>query len=493
MSNYTLNNVRRLITHIDERDYWDLHLNNDSYEGFNDYGCLSSYIDTTNPECVSGDDLTSLSGYSYDMVCNNGLELENIGYTGVDNGLISYQKDRITNEEFYKIYTESTYSIESGDTRLHLHKVSGNTGLYDYPTSINDDGSIKLNGGFYQGFFKSGKKYSILPSYISPSSEWSLEFTIRKKNYEPESNRTLNNIHPDNKGIFFYIGTRAENKWVYLYDDMPLSGTSNDYSDDECDIFDLIAEDITLSAQTYDTDSGFSIDSPNDDYILSDNKFLIFSRAKSGVTISNYDENDIALIATKKKKFDKNLFLYMNRGCSGYTVEDIEELESGSTEVYDDETFYGDIYRNALAFMIKDDLSIGYRYIVKNCEEESETPYKIIEGFSNPGIIEEGEWCNIRIRIMAVGADSMKFMFYVNGKLKYITKELPKFSLRELNELQEKQEGVAFNISLGGGTQGLSESIFPEYMLNPTKVYPLEENFGGSFIGDIKEFKFHTC
>ena len=30
-------------------------------------------------------------------------------------------------------------------------------------------------------------------------------------------------VYPDNKGIFFYIGTRAENKWAYWYN-----------KDDEC-------------------------------------------------------------------------------------------------------------------------------------------------------------------------------------------------------------------------------------------------------------------
>ena len=35
---------------------------------------------------------------------------------------------------------------------------------------------------------------------------------------EKESDKTLNDKYPNNKGIFFYIGTRAENKWIYLYD-----------------------------------------------------------------------------------------------------------------------------------------------------------------------------------------------------------------------------------------------------------------------------------
>ena len=87
----------------------------------------------------------------------------------------------------------------------------------------------------------------------------------------------------------------------------------------------------------------------------------------------------------------------------------------------------------------------------------------------------------------------MKMMFYVNGKLKYITKDMPPISLKALNELYEKQEGIPYNISLGGGTQGLAETIQPNYMLNPPRVYPLEKNFAGSFIGYIRSFKMYNC
>ena len=75
----------------------------------------------------------------------------------------------------------------------------------------------------------------------------------------------------------------------------------------------------------------------------------------------------------------------------------------------------------------------------------------------------------------------------------YITKEIPKINLRELNDLYEKQEGVPYNISIGGGTQGLAETIQYNYMLNPTRVYPIEKNFAGSFIGYIRSFKIYNC
>lgn len=496
MSNYTLNNIRRLITHIEEHEYWDMHLN-ESYNGSmsNNNECLISSINTEAPECINGDELLSLSDFFYKNGCYNGITLSNIGYTGVDNGLIYYKKDTITNEQFYKIYTNSEYKIESGDTRLHLHKVNGNSGMYDYPTSLNDDGSIKLNGGFYQGFFRSDNDYSVLPSEIGIGHEWNLNFTLRKVDYEPESNKTLNDKHPSNKGIFFYIGTRAENKWIYLYDNLEMSGITfgNCEIEDEDDyIFDLVEDEMVLSSQTFETKSGMELSSANDEYILSDNKFLIFDRTPSGITISNYNENDTVMLSYKKHfKNDINLFLYMNRTPSGYTVNDIDSLEEKQYK-YDNEIFYSDIKNNAFALFIDDNGAIGYKYLVKSCNQENENGYEILSGKSYDNIIENDKWYHIKVRFKGY-ANGMVLMFYVNGKLKYITKKLPKFDLKKLNELKEKQEGVAFNISLGGGTQGLAETIMPEYTMNPTQSFPLEDNFAGTFIGDIKGFNFNIC
>jgi hypothetical protein len=59
--------------------------------------------------------------------------------------------------------------------------------------------------------------------------------------------------------------------------------------------------------------------------------------------------------------------------------------------------------------------------------------------------------------------------------------------------LDEKQEAVPYSISIGGGTQGLVETILPDYMCNINNEFPLETYFTGTFIGDFKSFKFYTC
>ena len=60
-------------------------------------------IETDDPNCINGDELLSLQDYFYEGSCSNGLHLDNIGYTGVDNGLITFNKFTISNEEFYEL------------------------------------------------------------------------------------------------------------------------------------------------------------------------------------------------------------------------------------------------------------------------------------------------------------------------------------------------------------------------------------------------------
>ena len=73
-----------------------------------------------------------------------------------------------------------------------------------------------------------------------------------------------------------------------------------------------------------------------------------------------------------------------------------------------------------------------------------------------------------------------------------IDKSLESVSGKPLNDDYTKQECVPYSISLGGGTQGLSEAIWTDYTAVPNKKYPLEKYFAGTFIGDIKSFKIYN-
>ncbi len=153
MSNI-LNHNRILIDFIlSGEDYWDFHLSEEvayagALEGLTTE-CLSAYIDFNDPNCIFWDDTYSKEDYIWENAVNEGVQLDYIGVTGVDNGFITYQKDRITNKEFLELFLHSTYDTKQNDMRLHLRKVNGNNQIYDYSnniTNIDNREVAELNG-----------------------------------------------------------------------------------------------------------------------------------------------------------------------------------------------------------------------------------------------------------------------------------------------------------------------------------------------------------
>ena len=68
----------------------------------------------------------------------------------------------------------------------------------------------------------------------------------------------------------------------------------------------------------------------------------------------------------------------------------------------------------------------------------------------------------------------------------------PKYKYPEaLDDIYQRQEAVPYNMSLGGGSIGLLETILPDYYALPEYLLPIERDFCGTFIGDIKSFKIY--
>ena len=570
-------NHNRNIFEIDlvKNDYWDFQLCIDNM--FTDVSdglaekCLSSYIDISDDECVWFDEIYSKSKYVWENAINdNTLSFNNFGFTSVDNGRTHYEKDRIANKEFFELFTNTTFKPKNDDLRLSLTKVQGNQQLYDYSNSFelwnNSFRVAKLNGGWFQGFFcaNDGSQYKVLPTNLDKG--WNFEFVLNKEDFINEK-ETLNDIYPENKGIFFYIGTRAENKWwtKYLTDhnfDWCLkTAFNNDYVNNEyneenglndyyfkstVDMYEhseyfseeyLIMEKEILESAFMDeyttdnkfcekcndyvdeeyierdlhidenmklkTENGYDMYQPNIVEIKTDNKFLMFDRTCEGQKANKWDENTEFILKYIKKPNIGNYFTLFHRGCGGYDVKKIQEVLDIKNKEYN---VLQDIYRNAFALQIKDDGTIGYKFLVKDCESEEEK-YKIESQFTKVPVIEDKKWYTINVKILPVKnyvknffclsqtliSEKMQIYIYVNGKLVLVSRELPMLNLKLLNDLQEKQEGVPFNISLGGGSQGLAEVVYLNYMKLPEYVLPIEKEFGGSFIGWLKSFKFYTC
>ena len=124
------------------------------------------------------------------------------------------------------------------------------------------------------------------------------------------------------------------------------------------------------------------------------------------------------------------------------------------------------------------------------------------EGYSVSGTVIDNQWSHVAIRFVndstlnqcdlsVASARTGTLMFYVNGKLKYSVNNFKEFIAKSLFEHREKKEGVAYNMSIGGGSQGLLESITFDGDDPEDKLLPIEQNFAGTFIGDISQFRYY--
>lgn len=523
--------------------YWDFcPTDGFSYTVSSTNDCLSAYIDTTNPDCVYFDTLSSVADCTWEDAYNKGINTNYIGYTGVDNGYIHYQKDRISNAQFYELFTNSNLTLAEDDKRFFVTKVNGNNDIYAYDNDIvEEDGIIcaRLNGGFYQGFFKLFQcEYQVLPDEVGDGI--TLEFKLKKCSFENDDKLRLNDRYADNKGIFFYMGTRAENKWwrYYVVDEefeavnngyaedsyvndgyLATDGNLNDSylkEEDECEECTLYSKDgyfsdgylseehtsnkyvvdgyiapeqeIDVNEKIYTSD-GYDFAQPNIYEISTDNKFILFHRGEDGLDINTWDEDAEYVLSGVKPKDMPNYFTLFHRGKGGYDVNTIQDMLDYEGKRYD---ILEDLYNNAIAFQIKDDGSIGYKYLVRDCDSE-DAKYKIESEFSNTNVVTDGEWHTIHVVIRPRNDDDMRLYFYVDGNLCLCSQELTELDLRALDDLYEKQVGVPYNISIGGGTQGLCDVIYFDYRKLPTCVFPIEKEFAGSFVGYFKSFKYYSC
>ena len=569
MSNILNHNRTPFELTLCKRDYWDFHLvegmgGGPSYPTGLTTECLSVYINLDDTDCIWYDNLISKSGYIWDNYKNHDRDFCNIGMTGIDNGLFLYQKDRITNADFLNIFFNSTFSTDQHDNRLVLHPVGGNTGKYQYPyriMTIDNRIAVELKGGFFQGFFSDAdNEYKILPTALGRG--WVMETVLKPCRFDDLSTSTLNYSHPENKGIFLFIGARAENKWYRLYDagelDNQPAGWETDYMTETPDVTgnyfsdnyyddpeyfgdeyflqykekktakvmpdyinddyvaeslltdrfvadDYVEDELSLpSMNTIQTTDGYTLGQPNIKEIVSDNKFLSFNHTKDGFTTKSWNEGDTIHFSYIETPQVPNYFTLFHHGSDGYTTKNIDTLLNVLNKKYD---VMSDLYRNALAFQVTDNGAVRYKYLVKDCDGGAD--YKIESETTADNVVDVDVWHTISVALIPIRPvsvlqhpncepsvrlqDKMRISIYVDGKLRLLSKELPILNLRRLNDLSTRQEGVPFNISLGGGTQGLCDVVYTDYMALPKDVLPMEKEFGGTFEGFLSQFRFYTC
>ena len=598
MGNISNFNVNKIDMRLSNADYWDFYLadgdysiipkdtiisgdclvahydfNNNNiygthtaydYQYSDQYGVLlqhgqSQYTSEYSPQYgdVLGFIKTIYSLTTWKDAVNTGYTMDTIGLTGIDNGLLLFNKlsADTSNQALLNTLTGTTLYIPSGETRLCLTAVSGMTGKYVYPTEIvgnpeQDGNYLKLCGGFYQGYYKlDGNSYEVLPNRVPKT--WTAEVWLRKpcggngqytNEYSSEygdvcanSGLTLNEVYTGNTGFFLYFGTRAENKFWNIFEGLNTGTTSGCTSgqtewctipkETEVSVIDENGNIIPLSP-------------PPIDLTVTDNKFLFFSRAKvqgsggscgrcgspheDGETTCSwtggtYGTKTLRTIRTKVTD-DRNPFLIYSRAqasdgnscgrCGGiHPAGETVCSYSGNTAPLEELDRDADLIDNALGFRITEDGAIGYRKLVVTAtcvNNVTVTGCSVEESYSASGMVTCDEWKMISIRFVANEtldecelewrpARKGKLMFYVNRRLIYVVNDFDEFIARRLVEHSVKQVAVPYNISLGGGTQGLIEEMTFDGQDPDDMGSCLQNNFAGTFIGDISQFRFYIC
>lgn len=554
MGNIKNFNFNKIDLKLSNSDYWDFYLATDGQEeinnnGLDSNGCLAVWYDFADPLIYNGsvgiNTITSLARWDYAV--NTGYTFPTFGLTGLDNGKLRYVKASgdTANIGLLDILNGSTLVIPANEPRLKLSLVSGSTNQFVYPVElVNDPGPIgtrlRLSGGFYQGYYKiDGSTYEVLPTRTPKA--WVADFWLNKTEI-PHTGTTLNDKYPNNKGFFFYMGTRAENKFWNIFDGNNTGCTINCTTPSGCT--DTVTNFCTTvkenSIDILDVESNIMVplSPPQIDIEKITNGFLIYGRAEDNYkcsgcgstkdnrpfgreTACSYSGGGLYVSSEKTHITDNtNPFLIYGRAtdngtcnqCGSFRNSDGYGRETACSYSGDSEPIYEvdkavDIIDNSIGFRIKDDGSIGYRSLKLTgyCSGETYmTGVNVEERYSQAGIIKDDEWTRISIRFVAnqtYTEDELKckdrrkgrLMIYVNCRLKVIFENFDEIIGKRLDEYYAKQVGVPFNISIGGGSQGLIESMTFDGQDAADLGLDIEKNFAGSFIGEISQFKFNIC
>lgn len=517
----------RLDARLTNRDYWDLFLAPDEYPVCNFDGVFSgtstnsliASFDFNNPlmfgtGSTSAETICSLATWTGASISASGVTLNDIGLTGIDNGRVKFTKPSgdTNNEAFLSAFTGSTLFLSSGDTRLCLHQVTGLTDTiqataHTYPieiieatTASTETGDyVSLCGGFYQGFYKlDGYDYQVMPNRYEKS--FVTEVWLKKNGTGSTvcsgvTGTTLNDTYPDNKGFYFFMGTRAENKFWNEFSGLTSGNT--------CPVSGITGTSgCTIPKETNTTTSnGIPLNTEFYKVTETDNKFVFFNRTPTGETACSFTGQTFPFTSYTQQVTLENPFIIYNRTPTGQTACSY----TGETGTVDESDYESDIICNAFGLRVRDDGSIGYRLlnVTGSCSGDTYiSGVTVEEDYSISGLVEDDKWTNITTRFVydytldecelkTKPARTGKLMVYVNGKLKQVFRDVKEIIPKALLEQKEKQQGVPFNISLGGGSQGLIDSMTLDGPDPSDDNLPIETYFAGTFIGGISKFRIY--
>ena len=367
--------------------------------------------------------LTLDSTYKWKYAQSIDANLVDFGLTAYDNGMLNDMNTGLTlsyNDNNLKLFRVGSNDA-SGNTSYSGYSITSFTG-----TSVGN--YFYLNGGYFQGFYKlHDTDFKILPARYDNG------ITIE----------TIIEILPNSSGIFYYMGTRSEDKY-------------NSYFSGETTIVEVIP--INNSGYTETIFSGIT--------------------TSEGNYLNAYEYDQVHLNAFQKPE----------------EMHDTINLETPQIN---------NISNNVIAFELTNDLRLSYKYIdnlgnlIQYQSPNKITrygwtiidivfkPYKQISNYDDN-------------KYLCYGDRYGDLLFYVNGRLFWKVDNFLEWYGKPINNDWEKQLGVPFNIAWGGGSFGLKHSWhynndYNELVQDERKNnLTIEKYFSNSYIGNVQKLKVYN-
>jgi len=509
---------------LDGSEYYDFEL---ATEGTAMYG-ISLYDD----DAVI--DINVCSGFTstirWSGATMEAFTLDFITTTGLDN---------------YFVDIPNAYSGGTIDTRIaanytddeyfEFHPVSGWSTNISYEILPISNCAVKLNGGFYQGFFKLYEyPYEMMPSRMRKG--WTVDMIVGYPDGKSGTGTTLNDLFANNGGFIFYLGTRGEDKYW--------NGFTTGATGEETILFNWSGLTVTdpRYLQYYQfapTSAGKtpSLDPLNPSF----NDGNVYGGYTLGYsyglgTTSEGEPLNYSPLFTQGDEFVTVRIINggVSGGTSGKTTYESYDYKGYyhytnhlpyAERYFDDNTIplyvkypWKSITDNAFGIRIRPDGHIGYRVLrignvcqtgtttnIDGSITGTTTPiYQLEESYSASPIYTAGDNGSINITIVferyielndceLIYNDYRKgtLTIYVNARPVFREENFEEIIPHALDRQKELQNGVPFNISWGGGTQGLLESVTFGGIDAPDRNLLLQNFFAGSFTGSLQTFKMY--
>lgn len=399
---------KRFKLELSDRQFWDLTLSNE----VDCYKCEG----VTEQNLFGDFDFFTTAGTCNNRIWEDAISFDknlcDIGLTGYDN-------------RFVDDFTGHVYN-PSGDTLFCAYSVSGDVFCYNYSYQSGDvyqyqnelkkePEHVQFCGGFFQGFYKlEGYDYETLPN-VYPKG-WTKEFWIKPNECGTgdtctvintggviESQMMLNDYFPDNKGIFYFKGIRAENKFCNPYSS-PLNWKT-------CKGIPLFPD--------------FEV---NENRTNGEHPFLYYNRQNVCRTPEIYGEFEDCCDGLINNAMG---FRYTDEGEVGIRILTTtgECLTHTGSVVYEDTPIMEEYYTDT--GVVEDNV---WNHVVFKYK-----PYN-------------SERCLVKTNDLGI------LYIYINGNLQLQLDNFTDFVPYSHDEHKDKQLAVPYNQSFGGGTQGLLEA-----------------------------------